>query len=844
MSIAFPLPRQTRQATLTAGAGQTVFGPFDFILFDPDDVEIRVRSPITTFVKLADDQYVVAPASPVIAFPALFTVTLLTPRQYGDTVWIKGARTGSRTTDVTRAGKVQSQPLETEFDRIVATEQELRRDIDEVTASLPINADDILADAVAARDASQAAASLAAGYAAALGNAVHQYDTRAQAIAAVIPAGVGLVLLLGRGFPGDLGGGLYKKLGGAPGAVRSWHWQNTAAGTWWQLVERTVNPRMFGSVGNNVADDYQPLRDCGEYLAAFVPGGTYNGIGGDIYKAVITTATPDLGLPLPAGIKAIGNGAAIRFSCAGHVYGMRPLGSNRISGWDFKVVSSTGLSATPGAEQAIWHAPIAPGCAYGDGGTVASPSAFCAPSDIEIDHCLFDSVRNNGQGGLIQGFGGGDNIDIHDNTFPDNATICIAIGFDWLPQGAIDEANLTATKAAYLAIPRTAQTLHWSNIKIRYNRIGKMTMPATLSGSTPTFGSHGIRLSGAVSWDVSHNTIGSTSYCGIFITGGDLALEYTSDATQRVAAFRDCYMAGNTLKNNNSGLGIAVDCYPDNIYGAFTNPANPQYPYAPIYLAVYPTNMVIENNKLAGNGASGCLEGIFLTQLLGGSVRGNAVQFHKNGISLGNGCVDTKVTETNYITNCREAGILVHGGSVPPKNCIIHDNAVFGNYTAASGAQGNICIDNAIRTCVSHNHVGAGEATADVGINNTANAVYTTIEKNHVEAVKAGGIAYKLANVQSSVWVFQDNKYDGADTYLSGLDILPVSRTATTAAGKMVTHYHVKQSAMSGNKPNAGAYVAGDTLQVPDATNTSDVYTSKCTVAGAQGTWKTTCALP
>jgi hypothetical protein len=100
----------------------------------------------------------------------------------------------------------------------------------QILTSWPVDTAGVVADATAARDDAEAAQVAAEAAAAALGNQVHQYDTRAQAIAATIPAGVGLVRLLGRGAAGDLGGGLYKKLGGAPGATRSWHFQNTAAG--------------------------------------------------------------------------------------------------------------------------------------------------------------------------------------------------------------------------------------------------------------------------------------------------------------------------------------------------------------------------------------------------------------------------------------------------------------------------------------------------------------------------------------------------------------------------------------------------------------------------------------
>ena len=163
MSIAYPIPRQTRQATLGASGGQKVFGPFDFILFDPQDIEVWARTAAqASFTLIPPDQYTVSPAAPWTSFPALFTISLTVARAAGDVVQIKGARLGSRTTDVTRAGVLKSQALEAELDKQVATEQELRRDVDELATSIPVDAQGIYTDMLAARDAAAASAAAAA----------------------------------------------------------------------------------------------------------------------------------------------------------------------------------------------------------------------------------------------------------------------------------------------------------------------------------------------------------------------------------------------------------------------------------------------------------------------------------------------------------------------------------------------------------------------------------------------------------------------------------------------------------------------------------------------------------
>ena len=56
-------------------------------------------------------------------------VTLNAARPTGSTLSIRGVRVPERSTDVTRGGVLQSVRLELELDKVIAVEQELRRDI-------------------------------------------------------------------------------------------------------------------------------------------------------------------------------------------------------------------------------------------------------------------------------------------------------------------------------------------------------------------------------------------------------------------------------------------------------------------------------------------------------------------------------------------------------------------------------------------------------------------------------------------------------------------------------------------------------------------------------------------
>lgn len=140
MSADTPIPRSERQATLVATAGQTVFGPFDWIIWDTADIVVFQRNAgAESFVKVLSGYTVAA----VDELPGNFTVTFAAGRAAGDAVQISGARVHERLTNVTQGGVVRAAPLEAEFDRITAVLQEIRRDLapDQVPADLVLGID-------------------------------------------------------------------------------------------------------------------------------------------------------------------------------------------------------------------------------------------------------------------------------------------------------------------------------------------------------------------------------------------------------------------------------------------------------------------------------------------------------------------------------------------------------------------------------------------------------------------------------------------------------------------------------------------------------------------------------
>lgn len=151
--------------------------------------------------------------------------------------------------------------------------------------SLPADTAGVVADAVAARNAASGYATSASGYAtaaassaSALGNQVHQYDTRALAIAATIPSGVNLVRVLGYTSAGDGGGALYKKVGSAPSHSGKFQ---SADGAWWEfVVEGALDIRQFGGGGNGVTTNDAAFDAAWSVLVAAGAGGEITFPGG------------------------------------------------------------------------------------------------------------------------------------------------------------------------------------------------------------------------------------------------------------------------------------------------------------------------------------------------------------------------------------------------------------------------------------------------------------------------------------------------------------------------------------------------------------------------------------
>jgi hypothetical protein len=242
VSTTYPIPRQTRQAILTAAAAQTVFGPFDFILFDPADLFVQSQAVgATTWTPVNPSTYTAAPSSPFVAFPAVFTLTFTSGFAVGTKVWVRGSRLASRVTDVTQGGAIRSVALEAELDRGAATSAELRRDVDALVAGGATGT--LMASGVGNNSSvpggtvAEALNTLATG----VGNIASVAAAAATSFAAALTS----VTISGYAAGGDGGGAVYHKVNAQPTHAGKFQ---SVDGAWWEIAEAILDVRQFGAV--------------------------------------------------------------------------------------------------------------------------------------------------------------------------------------------------------------------------------------------------------------------------------------------------------------------------------------------------------------------------------------------------------------------------------------------------------------------------------------------------------------------------------------------------------------------------------------------------------------------
>lgn len=647
------------------------------------------------------------------------------------------------------------------------------------------------------------------------------YDTKATAAAATIPGTVSFLNLAGYTTVGDGGNGLYKRQVSNPGTTTGSFFQSVD-GAYWLLVSRDITPEMFGCLGDATTDDRANFQNAIDYTSA--RGGGWIQLSPNKSYRILNNNQSLNGKP---GVGIRYNGSAINLENSGGSLGLRMHNNMSLIGpGTHAVTSATGV----GGSQSMYLAAISFGELNGNEGTVGSPSALTTINNILIDGLTISSVRNDNLGSVVQGYGGVHDITIQNCTFPNNSGTALGIGFDWGFYGALSSANIALSATNYNA--GTAYSIHPHNIRILNNQMGVFSSSAGTA----------IRTSGCYNFDIRNNTIAGngTTGAGIFTTGGDLGFEFAPTA-ERLNACINMKYVGNNLKGC-LGMGFYHDAFPDNVYDAVVNPANPSYPYTPIGLYEgYPVDSLVQGNNFISTAFSGnTLPGLWLQFSKGIHVVDNKVYGFVNGIDCKKNLQDALI-ERNDVSYCTGSGISVSDTNPIPANITVRNNKCYNN-TNTNAALGNIYINGVSNVRVENNIIGLGtELYAVNGIKIDTGALNVTITGNTVNSVRAGGTAFALPlNLPGIILAFKDNTYSGAGTFVTGLTILPYMTTySMTNPGQPIVYALAGLGAMtSGVTPTYGTWTAGSEITNIDAATTGQVYKTKCTVSGSPGTWK------
>lgn len=545
--------------------------------------------------------------------------------------------------------------------------------------------------------------------------------------------------------------------------------------------------------------------------------------GGGVLSLGGATFTRTTGLVVKDNVTLDLGGGRLLFNLSGaNDFGVRLRNRAHVCNGRIDVVST----GSPGSQAGI-HAPLLIGALYGESPSTASISADEGVSGWSARNLRLSTDRDGKV--AVQVIGGANNGVIENIDVPDSALIGGGVHLDWGTVGAINSADIAASRTAFNA--GTAYTTHPHNITIRNIRLGALTKA---KGGIDV-GSFGVRLSGVYNVIVENVRAKSVTYAMVKITAGDCGFEFAPVAVKPLR-MKGIVVDGVAVESTGDGNLVSVDSYADNVAAAGG--------YTPLIDPLHETDMEVRRVTGTGSGGASAVAGLDVRQIRGGRF----TYISASGYSYG--ClVDERVfgaqIHGSFFGN-RGHGIFIDHGSFPPEDVTVlpgthcYQNGQDGGFSTPAG----VCLQNCLRVRLDGVLLGhrtaASETTQQQGIrlSTVTKPTAPTIENCHVFSVKTGGTAYSLMSSTDYGFIrlFRNNGAAAAiTTKLTGCDILPVNRV-WGADGVERGHFVAQRTVLSADTtPGAGTWVVGDRIE--HLTFAAGKNGTVCTVAGSPGTW-------
>lgn len=579
------------------------------------------------------------------------------------------------------------------------------------------------------------------------------------------------------------------------------------------------------AIGDGVTDNQVAIQAAADRLAE-LGGGVLLGTAGKTYRIVQSdNAGHGAALILDRVIFDL-QGAKLLLVLTDQVYGVRLLNYAQILNGEIEVQTGGGVVDT---DQGIWQCNVSIGPAYGDGGTVASPSAHDSAKGWRIANLRLSTNRDGGY--IIGGAGGINNGIIEQIEITGNALSRICIGFDWGTLGTIvsTEADMATNKTNYNA--GTAKTTHPHNIVVRDINIGNMSRTA---GSSDLYGCHALRLSGCHHILMENVKVAGVTFSAFCHTAGDLGYEYAA-ADQRAQAYKGIIVRNLTLLDGSSAKnGVLIDTLGDNVYRAQYSES-----YTPLVSPFWHGNILIEKSTFNGPNADSTY-GARIFQAKGVTLRDITAIEWQEGVWFDEMSRHCSLEGVNtVIKSNRRNGVLVGlaelrevTSDITVRDALIVANATQGTYAGINVARGERI--NIFGTLLGD----VGETNQDYGIflQDTGQVKDCLINDNHVRG--AVSVGYAMAGstpIGPSIYrilrSFRNNTVDRSVgvNLTSGATLLPFNT-------RPILHRHNTEWYTSDNvEPAAGSWYQSESIRRSDsAASTSNGW--DCVTSGTFGT--------